>query len=213
MELKFDSGPNASDGPTFEPFNPAPLNKLRNIMQHIPPSTFNGARVLDVGFNVGYNSIFLAQEFGANVTGIDVAPKHQRVATELAELLGVRAEFLLQSAEEFEEKNGFDVVLHLGTLYHLASPVRSLERSFRSLRRGGWFALETICYRASADRAACKWIHGLGGDKTNFWALGEGAVESIARYCGMNSFRLVLEVWPEAYAQEMSRCIWIGQKS
>jgi len=212
MELKFDSGPKASDGPTFEPFNPAPLNKLRILMEHLPQSAFEGARVLDVGFNAGYNTLFLAQSYNASVTGIDIVRKHRLVATELAGMLGVQAEFITASAEEFEQKDTFDLVLHLGTLYHLANPVRSLERTFQSMKSGGWFALETICYRGSKDGTVCKWINGLGGDKSNFWALGEAAIESIAKYCGMNELRLILEVWPEAYQREMSRCIWIGKK-
>lgn len=212
MELKFESGPKASDGPVFEPFNAAPLNKLRILMEHIPDRFFYNARVLDVGFNAGYNTIFLAQSYNASVVGIDIARKHKLVAAELSGILGVQAEFILASAEEFEQENSFDLILHLGTLYHLANPVRSLERSLRSLRKDGWFALETICYRASSDSSACKWIHGFGGDKTNYWALGEGAIESIAEYCGVRELRRILEVWPEAYQKEMSRCIWIGQK-
>jgi 2-polyprenyl-3-methyl-5-hydroxy-6-metoxy-1,4-benzoquinol methylase len=212
MELKFDSGPKASAGATFQPFNPAPLNKLRILMEHIPTEAFVGANILDVGFNAGYNSLFLAQHYNANVTGIDVSRKHKTVADELAAIIGVRAEFILASAEDFERKEAFDVVLHLGTLYHLANPVRALEHCFRSLKKEGWFALETICYRAGADSAACKWIYGFCGDRTNFWALGEGAIASIAQYCGMKDLRLVLEVWPELYKHEMSRCIWIGQK-
>jgi 2-polyprenyl-3-methyl-5-hydroxy-6-metoxy-1,4-benzoquinol methylase len=211
MELKFSSGPKASDGAIFEPFNTAPLNKLRILMEHIPHEKFRGGGVLDVGFNAGYNSLYLAQAFGANVTGIDVAAKHKVVADELAAMLQLKAELLLASAEEFERQNFFDVILHLGTLYHLANPVRSLERCFRSLKPGGWFALETICYRGSTDHAICKWIHGFGGDRTNFWALGEGAIESIAKYCGISDLRIVLEVWPEAYKREMSRVIWVGR--
>jgi 2-polyprenyl-3-methyl-5-hydroxy-6-metoxy-1,4-benzoquinol methylase len=213
MELKFDCGPKASDGKTFEPFNPAPLNKLRILMEHIPDKIFAGARVLDVGFNAGYNSLYLAQNFNALVTGIDISEKHKSVADELAEMLGLRAEFIIASAEEFERRNAFDIVLHLGTLYHLANPVRSLERSMRSLRKNGWFALETICYRASPDPAACKWIRGFAGDRTNFWALGEAAILSIAQSCEIADLRMILEVWPDAYKREMSRTIWIGQKS
>jgi 2-polyprenyl-3-methyl-5-hydroxy-6-metoxy-1,4-benzoquinol methylase len=213
MELQFDSGPRASEGATFEPFNPAPLNKLRILMEHIPREALERTRVLDVGFNAGYNSLFLAQSFGASVTAIDISPKHKSVADELAAMIGVKVEFLLASAEDFERKDVFDLILHLGTLYHLANPVRSLERCFRSLRKNGWFALETICYRASADPAVCKWIRGFAGDRSNFWALGEGAIVSIAGYCGITGLRLILEVWPESYKREMSRCIWIGRKS
>ena len=116
------------------------------------------------------------------------------------------------SAEEFERENSFGLILHLGTLYHLANPVRSLENCFRSLKKGGWFALETICYRGSEDKTVCKWINGLGGDRTNFWALGEGAIESMAQYCGISELHMIFEAWPEAYNREMSRGIWVGRR-
>lgn len=213
MQLKFASGPKASDGPTFEPFNSEPLNKLRIILGHLPVENLQGSRVLDVGFNCGYNSLYMAKAFASRVTGIDVAAKHKAVADELGGMLNVRAEFLLASAEEFERPGSFDLVLHLGTLYHLANPVRALERTFRSLADGGWFALETICYRGGDDGNICKWIRGFGGDRTNFWALGEGAIRSIAEYCGMSELKLVFETWPAVYKREMSRAIWTGNKA
>jgi len=213
MELKFDSGPKASDVATFEPFNASPLNKLRILMQHIPLETFAGASILDIGFNAGYNSLFLGQNFGARVTGIDVSRKHKKVADELATMMNLSVEFVIASAEDFERANAFDIILHLGTLYHLANPVRALERSLRSLKRRGWFALETICYRASPDPAVCKWIRGFAGDRSNFWALGEGVIRSIAESCSITDLQRVLEVWPENYRREMSRCIWIGRKA
>lgn len=212
MELKFSSGPKASDGPIFQPFQTAPLNKLRIILEHVPHEILRHGRVLDVGSNAGYNSIYLAQAYNARVLGIDISRKNICVAEELAAMLGADAKFKHISAEEFERDSSFDLILHLGTLYHLANPVRSLAKCFRSLKKGGWFALETICYRGSGDKAACKWINGLGGDHTNFWALGEGAIASMANYCGIGELRMVFEAWPEAYNQEMSRGIWVGQR-
>lgn len=212
MELSFSSGPKASDGPTFQPFQTAPLNKLRIILEHIPHENLRGGRVLDIGSNAGYNSIYLAQEFDAKVIGIDISTKNNSIARELAGMLQVPAKFKNASAEEFEREDSFDLILHLGTLYHLANPVRSLGNCFRSLKKGGWFALETICYRGNEDRAVCKWINGFGGDCSNFWALGEGAIESMASYCGISELRMIFEAWPEAYNREMSRAIWVGQR-
>jgi SAM-dependent methyltransferase len=213
MELQFASGPKASDFQIFQPFNRIPLNKLRLISQQLPEDTFKNARVLDIGANVGYNSLYLASEFNCKVTGIDVVPKHKLVTDELASMVGADVEFLLESAEDFQRPGEFDIILHLGTLYHLANPVRSIERCFRSLKSGGWFALETIGYRSGGDRDLCKWINGYAGDKTNYWALGEGAIEAIARYSGIGELKLVLEVSLAAYEKEMFRGLWIGRRS
>jgi 2-polyprenyl-3-methyl-5-hydroxy-6-metoxy-1,4-benzoquinol methylase len=212
MELRFESGPKASDFKTREPFQPLPLFKLSKILEHVSKERLQGARVLDVGFNMGYNSIHLASEFGCSVTGIDVERTHKTIAEEIAKMVGVEVEFLLASAEEFERRDEFDLILHLGTLYHLPNPIRSLERCFRSLRPGGWFALETVCYRGNSDRSLCKWVHGFGGDLSNFWALGEATIESVAHYCGISDLKLVFEAWPPVYKRELSRAIWIGRR-
>jgi SAM-dependent methyltransferase len=146
------------------------------------------------------------------VTGIDVVQKHKEVSDELARMVGLGAEFLLESAEEFERRDTFDLVLHLGTLYHLANPVLSIDKCVRSLKRGGWFALETMCYRGAADATTCKWIYGLAGDKTNFWSLGAEAIRSIVARGGIPELELVLEAWPAIYNRQHSRVIWVGRK-
>jgi SAM-dependent methyltransferase len=87
----------------------------------------NGLRVLDVGCNCGGFS-FLAAELGATeVVGIDVREAHIRQANALKAELGMKnVRFEVSSVEEFAHsnpKNGFDVVLLLGILYHLSDPI------------------------------------------------------------------------------------------
>jgi 2-polyprenyl-3-methyl-5-hydroxy-6-metoxy-1,4-benzoquinol methylase len=213
MELRFESGPKASDFETYEPFQSIPLFKLTKILEHVPKERLQGARVLDVGFNIGYNSIHLASEFGCVITAIDVIPRHKTIAEEICKMVGVEVEFLLASAEDYERRDEFDLILHLGTLYHLPNPVRSLECCVRSLKPGGWLALETACYRGSRDSSLSKWVYGLGGDKSNFWALGAETIESVARYCGITDLKLIFEAWLPAYKRKMTRAIWIGRRS
>ena len=133
--IEFPNGLKTTDFETMQPFQSNPLNKLRIIKRALGAELFRGARVLDIGFNCGYNSIALAQEDGAVVTGIDVEPRHKAVAESLAQTCGVRPEFLLESAEDFERQDEFDILLHLGTLYHLESPARSGDRRWRGLLR------------------------------------------------------------------------------
>ena len=101
--------------------------------------------------------------------------------------------------------------MHFGTLYHLANPVTSIDKCVRSLKRGGWFALETMCYRAK-DSTACKWIYGFDGDKTNFWSLGKEALRSMVLRTGITQFEMIFEAWPPAYKRKHSRTMWLGKK-
>ena len=209
--LQFDTGPRSDDVVTFEPFNRYPLRKLQFTLDALPSLPRN-IRVLDIGFNSGYNALHLAGKLDAAVTGIDVTERHRDAASELAEMTGVTAEFLLASAEEFCRADEFDLVLHFGTLYHLPNPMRSLELAARSLKPGGWLALETVKYAASPDPAICKWIYGFNGDRTNFWALGEKAIEELLETAGLTGFRKIKEVPVAAYNGEMTRAIWVARK-
>lgn len=211
MEVNFDGIVSSQFG-QYQPYNRTPLRKLQEVLKFIPQVDFREAQILDVGFNVGYNSLYMAQQYGATVTGIDIVEKHKRTAEDLASIVGLSAEFILESAESFERPNTFDFVMHFGTLYHLANPVMSIDKSIRSLKRGGWFALETMCYRAKDDPAACKWIYGFEGDKTNFWSLGNEALRSMVLRTGITNFDIISEAWPPAYKRKHSRTIWVGKK-
>jgi 2-polyprenyl-3-methyl-5-hydroxy-6-metoxy-1,4-benzoquinol methylase len=213
MEIDFGGALNSKNYPKFEPFNGFPLRKLNTILAAI--ATRGGLptapRALDIGFNNGYNALYLAQTLGAQVTGIDVAPKHLAVATDLAQMTGLQAEFLLQSAEEFLRPASYDLVLHLGTLYHLPNPVLSMERAIRSLQPGGWLALETIRYLA--DPLAARWIHGFNGDKSNYWALGETILTELFTLHGMAPPELLFSAKVPVLAQIQSdRAIYIARK-
>lgn len=208
MELSFDSGPKSSDFETYNPFNEFPLRKLRILLDKIalPASP----SVLDIGFNCGYNSLYMASRYGAKTTGIDVVPKHKEVADSLTQMLGVDAEFIMQSAEEFERKNTYDLVLHLGTLYHLPNPLRSIEKTASSLKKGGWFALETVRYLK--DSGCARWVYGFNGDKSNFWALGDTVVDEFFGRCGLEKPDIIFNANVAVYQGEMSRAIWLAKK-
>ncbi len=212
MEVIFDEI-RTSQFAKYQPFNPHPLGKLDRILKVVPHSDVTGGSVLDIGSNIGYNSLYLASKFGMNSLGIDVTPKLKEIADKISSMTNVKATFILESAEDFLRPNAFDLVLHLGTLYHLPNPHRSIQRCVESLKVGGWFALETMCYRGSEDPFLCKWIWGFNGDKTNFWSLGESAIKSIVARLGIPDLKLILEVKPEAYNGEHSRTLWVGKKT
>ena len=213
MEIDFGGDLNSKNYQKYEPFNGFPLRKLNKILAAIDTQGGLPAnpRALDIGFNNGYNSLYLAQALGAHVTGIDVAAKHKVVATEVAQMTGLAPEFLLQSAEEFERPDTYDLVLHLGTLYHLPNPVLSMERAIRSLKKGGWLALETIRYLA--DPLCARWIYGFNGDTSNYWSLGETVLTELFTTHGMAAPELLFSAKVPVLAQiESDRAIYIARK-
>jgi tocopherol O-methyltransferase len=69
--------------------------------------------VLDVGCGLGGGAIFWAQEFGARVTAITIAPSHLAYVTTFAEQAGVKSQVrpLLCDALEVPGKECFDVAV------------------------------------------------------------------------------------------------------
>jgi SAM-dependent methyltransferase len=217
-ELQFEGGPKSSDFKITTPFARAPLSKLRIALPHIPEHVLGG-RVLDIGSNLGHHSLYLAQRYGASATGIEFSPSFKHISEELASLMSVDTRFLIADAEEYEEPEAFDLVLHFGTLYHLRNPVRSLEKSIKSMKKGGWMALETVCLKSN-DPTLSKWIYSFGGDRTNSWALGTGVIISVADYCGIRNMHVVHQseqsvgqIKDETYESQLSRCTFVGQKT
>jgi SAM-dependent methyltransferase len=213
IDINFPGGIRASQFGTAQPFSEAVFRKIRTIEPHLPPSVLGGT-VLDIGFNCGYNSIYLASNHDAKCVGIDVSQRHKEVATWLAVAANVKVapEFILDSAETFSRPEGFDLVLHLGTLYHLPNPLLSLKNSAGNLRRGGWLALETTAYIGSADPNLNRFVWGFNGDKTNFWALSKGTLEACLGIYGMTNVKLIFESHPKIYKGDMSRAMYLAQK-
>lgn len=72
-----------------------------------------GSRALDVGCGLGGACRLLADEFGCNVTGIDITVEYIRTAQQLSELLGLQhsTHFVHGSALELPfSNNSFDIV-------------------------------------------------------------------------------------------------------
>jgi SAM-dependent methyltransferase len=208
MQLNFTDGPGSDSFETFEPFNAYPLRKLQFVLPKLDLPT--SPAVLDVGFNCGYNSLYMAGRRDARVTGIDVLPRHKALADELADLLELDVEFLLDDAQTFVRDGKYDLVLHFGTLYHLPNPLLSVENTARSLKPGGWFALETTRYTRQPDCA--KWIFGYGGDRTNYWAIGETIIADFFAQSRLSAPELISSGKLADGPSELDRAIWIAQR-
>lgn len=99
-----------------------------------------GDQVLDAGCGIGGSAIFVAEETGASVCGVNIQPLHLGLARAEAERRG------LTHLVRFEERNycrtglapeSFDVVWALESVCHSDSKQAFVNEAFRVLRRGG----------------------------------------------------------------------------
>ena len=188
-KLDFSCGVSTADLQTFSPFNATPSRKIQLLERRI--GALSGyRRALDVGCNAGYNSLYLASRYGTEVVGMDHSSRHVQVATDMTRLASVGGcRFVQGDAETFRDPAGFDLILHFGTLYHLKNPVQAIENALANLRPGGVLLLETQLYGSRWNRGAT-FIHGLRGDKSNWWALGERSVVDICASLGAEARRV-----------------------
>jgi tRNA1(Val) A37 N6-methylase TrmN6 len=55
------------------------LNKIKMVEKAVPDFAKEGGRAMDVGSNIGYNSLYLASRYSMSVMGIDVTKgPHER---------------------------------------------------------------------------------------------------------------------------------------
>jgi len=189
-----------------------PFCKIERFERVMDKDRLRGGRALDIGCNVGYNSLYIADKYGMTVTGVEINQRIVGAAKFLRELSGVKGvDFVQGDANFFLRKNEFDLVLHLGTLYHLRHPVLSLENCWNSLRGGGYFLLETQAYEDD-DPLVSKCLVGATPDPSNWWALGRGAINNVMNAIGFRNVRLVAEFRPPEIGPKMSRLLFLAEK-
>ena len=119
------------DGHWTRDIAPAPGPQPRNhphdrweaIRGELPD--LRGLRVLDLGSADGFFSIAMAR-LGASVDAVDSAARMIERLRWAASVLGVDVNAHLGTVEEIE--GSYDLVLFIGVLYHLKSPLLGLER-------------------------------------------------------------------------------------
>jgi SAM-dependent methyltransferase len=189
-----------------------PLFKIGRFEREMDLGRVSGGRALDIGCNAGYNSLYIADKYGMTVTGVEMNRRLVEVGSFLRELSGVDGvEFVQADANFFCQTNAFDLVLHLGTLYHLRHPVPSLENCWKSLREGGYFLLETQVYEDD-DPLVCKCLLGATSDSSNWWALGRGAIKNLMEAIGFRNIQLVDDFRPAQIGPKMSRLLFLAEK-
>jgi tocopherol O-methyltransferase len=101
----------------------------------------SGLSILDVGCGFGATSIYLAQKYNAEATGITISPVQLQMAKRAASAQQVNARFLLMDAQAMHFDQAFDVIWSVESISHY----QNLEKFFTSaanlLKPGGTLAI------------------------------------------------------------------------
>lgn len=107
-------------------------------------------QILDVGCGIGGSSLYLAQKFNAEATGITLSPVQAKRATQRAQEAGLRTEVQFQVADALDmpfADNSFDLVWSMESGEHMPDKEKFLQECYRVLKPGGTFLMATWCHR------------------------------------------------------------------
>ncbi len=104
-----------------------PAAKFRRV-QHVLPADLHGMTVLDIGCNAGWYSLEMKRRGADRVVGIDHDEYWLAQARYAAEVLGLDVEYRrLPVYDVAALGERFDLVLFMGTVYHLRHPLLALD--------------------------------------------------------------------------------------
>jgi tocopherol O-methyltransferase len=115
--------------------------------------------ILDVGCGIGGSSLYLAEKFGARVTGITLSPVQANRAKERARAAGLQAKTDFQVANALNipfPDNSFDLVWSLESGEHMPDKVKFLQECHRVLKPGGKLIFVTWCHRPTTPETPLK---------------------------------------------------------
>ena len=97
------------------------------------------SRILDVGCGTGQTAAYLAEQYGAKVTGMDINPIMVEKAKNRMRKYQLPVEIIQGSIEKFPVKDGtFDFIISESVLSFVNKP-KALKEIFRLLKSGGRF--------------------------------------------------------------------------
>lgn len=119
------------------------IKKLANLLE----ITAND-KILDVGCGMGGSSLYLAQNYQAEVTGITLSPKQVGIATQQSQEMNIKnVSFIVEDALDLKSmpNDSFDIVWSLESCEQFFDKNLFLQEAYRVLKPGGKLMLATWC--------------------------------------------------------------------
>ena len=116
-----------------------------------PPQT-----ILDVGCGIGGSTLYLAQKFNAEATGVTLSPEQAKRAQERATEANLADQVQFQVANALDlpfTENRFDLVWSLESGEHFPDKAKFLQEAYRVLKPGGMLLMATWCHRPTDSLA------------------------------------------------------------
>jgi len=114
---------------------------------------YQAEQILDVGCGIGGSSLYLAEKFNANATGITLSPVQAERARQRSQSAGLaeRTQFLVADALEMPfPDHSFDLVWSLESGEHMPDKQQFMQECYRVLKPGGTLMMATWCHRPIA---------------------------------------------------------------
>ncbi len=141
------------------------VNRAKKLLQFA--SLEGKENFLEVGCGSGAVSKYVASNYDANITAIDLDPVLIELAQKSVHDMP-NIHFLAADATHlpFLDK-GFDVVLSFGVMHHISNWLDALKEIHRVLRPEGWFVYADIVYPRLVAKIARSFRHSYGVTTTH----------------------------------------------
>ncbi|UQW99522.1 methyltransferase domain-containing protein [Streptomyces sp. RerS4] len=157
-------------------------------------------RLLDIGCGLGGGSLYWAQQHGAQVTGLTIAPEHVPIVREFARQAGVSRQVtpILGDVHDLREHHAYDAA-YANESSGYTDRTRLFEVVAEALEPGGWFGIQEhflreLQWRGFIDR----YYRTRLGTRTEYLIAAEAAGFELARDEDVTD--VVAEFWTQSTA-------------